>query len=1315
MMPSTTHPGNLLTRPLAATAAETVNRETMTPGKSGTPEKTGKPEKPWEFWIDVGGTFTDCIACSPDHQLIPSKVLSSAITKGRIERLADDSALVDSSRSDDPADFWIGYALRCLDGDGQPLFQSTVTTFDSNTGRLGLEQPLPDTITPGTPYELVSPEEAPILAIRRVLALRLEDPIPAVDVRLGTTRGTNALLTREGARTVLLTTRGFADVPLIGNQDRPRLFDLVIEKPQPLFERVIEVDERIDADGNVLDSPDLQPVQAALAQAHDDGIESVAICLLHSFANSAHEEQLEQSAREAGFHEISRSSRLSPLIKIVSRTDTTLVDAYLNPILRQYVTRLRKSLGSSSLKIMTSAGGLVDADRFVGKDSILSGPAGGVIGFSRIAEQAGFKQSIGFDMGGTSTDVSRYDGNYELEFETTKAGVRIVSPMLAIETVAAGGGSICDFDGVKLAVGPASAGADPGPACYGRGGPLTVTDLNVHLGRILPDHFPFPLDTNAVTNRLDRLRDQIARSPMGQNYSRTELAEGFLQIAIANMVRAIRNISVARGYDPADYVLVTFGGAGGQHACAIARELGIRDILVHPYAGILSAYGMGLADVRRFAQRSVLQPLDARTLNDLETVFTELTATATEEVRAEGIAERQIETPRRSLEIRYQGVEAAIAVPCPDDGDYATAYHELHLQLYGYTHQGRELEVTAARVEVVGTTADPPLETSTAVQRSPEPHSVRPVIFDSSECQAAVFLRENLHPGDSFAGPAILCESTSTLVIEPGYSAEITERDEVLIRQDTSEQAVAEVSTEADPVMLEIFNNLFASIAEQMGLTLQKTSFSTNVKERLDFSCAIFSATGDLVVNAPHIPVHLGAMSETVKRILADNPDMAPSDVFVTNDPYRGGSHLPDVTVVTPVHHADDGRLLFFTASRAHHAEIGGIVPGSMPPFSKNLGEEGALIRNFRLVDGGVSREDELRELLSSGTHPSRNVPENLADVSAQVAANNSGVVQLGRLVERYSLEVVAAYMGHIQRAACEKMRLALSAIPDGNYHRTDQLDNGATICVSISISGETAEVDFNGTSEVMDSNLNANLAIVTAACLYVFRCLINEDIPLNSGVLEPVTIHLPECLLNPPEQADPSHSAAVVGGNVETSQRVVDTLLGALGVAAASQGTMNNLTFGDETFGYYETICGGAGATPRAAGADAVHTHMTNTRLTDVEVIERRYPVRILEFSIRHGSGGHGQFPGGNGVVRRIQFLRELSVSILSERRGPTPPFGLDGGEPGAVGQNLLDPADGSAQKNLGGKVQLDILPGDILTILTPGGGAVGQVADSD
>ena len=1271
--------------------------------------------KLWEFWIDVGGTFTDCMACSPANDLVPRKVLSSAVTKGQVGEVTGTDRIVDPARIGDPPGFWIGYPLRCLDSAGQPLLEATVTDFDTNTGRLALNQVLSDSIEPGMSYELVSPEEAPILVIRLILGLRLDEPIPDVSVRLGTTRGTNALLTREGARTALVTTRGFADVPLIGNQDRPRLFDLTIRKPQPLFERVIEVDERIDADGQVLQPPELEPVQEALAQAHSDGIESVAICLLHSFSNSSHEEQVEQTARTAGFTEISRSSRLSPLIKIVSRTDTTLVDAYLNPILRQYVSRLRNSLGTSSLKIMTSAGGLVDADRFVGKDSILSGPAGGVIGFSRVAEQAGFDRSIGFDMGGTSTDVSRYDGSYEREFETTKAGVRIVSPMLAIETVAAGGGSVCDFDGVKLAVGPASAGADPGPACYGRGGPLTVTDLNVHLGRILPDRFPFPLDTRAVTSRLESLCDRIAESPMGRRYTPTELAEGFLQIAIANMVRAIRNISVARGYDPSDYVLVTFGGAGAQHACAIAKELGVRDVLVHPYAGILSAYGMGLADVRRFAQHSVLRPYDPQTIEALESVFLELENEATREVQDEGIPDDRIGKPRRTLEIRYQGVEAAIPVPCPETGDYAASYHELHQQLYGYTHDGRPLEITAARVEVIGTTADPPLATTSPVSRTPVPTQTQAVVFDANSQDTNVFLREELHPGDQFTGPAIVCESTSTVVIEPGYTARITERNEVLIQQDSRDQGIADVSTEADPVMLEIFNNLFASIAEQMGLTLQKTSFSTNVKERLDFSCAIFSATGDLVVNAPHIPVHLGAMGETVKRILSDNPDMSPGDVFVTNDPYRGGSHLPDVTVVTPVHHHEDGRLLFFTASRAHHAEIGGIVPGSMPPFSRSLGDEGVLIRNFRLVDQGASREDALRELLASGPHPSRNVPENLADVSAQVAANNSGVVQLGLLVQRYSLEVVAAYMGHIQQAASEKMRLALGEIPDGNYNRTDHLDNGSPITVSITIAGETAEVDFSGTGPVMDSNLNANRAIVTAACLYVFRCLINEDIPLNSGVLEPVTIHLPECLLNPPEHEDPARSAAVVGGNVETSQRVVDTLLGALGVAAASQGTMNNLTFGDETFGYYETICGGSGATPAAAGTDAVHTHMTNTRLTDVEVIERRYPVRVHEFSIRTGSGGTGRFPGGSGIVRRIEFLRPLSVSILSERRGPAAPFGLDGGQPGQLGQNLLQPFGKSDQQDLGGKVQLDVNTGDVLTIRTPGGGGVGLSDDSD
>jgi 5-oxoprolinase (ATP-hydrolysing) len=980
--------------------------------------------------------------------------------------------------------------------------------------------------------------------------------------------------------------------------------------------------------------------------------------------------------------------------------------------------------------------------------------------------------------------VSRFDGRYELEFETKKAGVRVVAPMLSIETVAAGGGSLCAFDGVKLVVGPGSAGADPGPACYGRGGPLTVTDVNLFLGRIVPARFPIPLDRPAVERHLERLCQEIAASPLGKSYTPLELAEGFVQIANANMVRAIRKISVARGYDPRDYVLITFGGAGGQHACAMARELGMRQVLSHPWSGLLSAYGIGLADIRRFGEQSVLTPWSTESVAALEPVFARLEAHARDEVIAEGLPPEAIAPPNRSLDLRYQGVEATINVPCPSNGNYASRYQELHQQLYGYKHAGRAIEIVAARVEVVGRTPDPPDAAGELVARKPLATETTTTWFDGVAHTTDVYYRDSVRPGDEIAGPAILCEPTSTIVVEPGFGISILSRGEVLLT-DMGTTARRDVSTDADPVMLEIFNNLFASIAEQMGITLQRTSFSTNVKERLDFSCAIFSPSGDLVVNAPHIPVHLGAMSETVKRIIADNPRMAPGDVYVTNDPYRGGSHLPDVTVITPVHHDETGELLFFTASRAHHAEIGGIVPGSMPPFSKNLAEEGVLIRNFKLVDAGESREADLKDLLLSARWPTRSVRDNLADVSAQVAANNSGVLRLRELVERYSLPVVHAYMRHIQDAAERKIRLALGAIPDGVYRFEDHLDQGSPIAVSITIAGDNATVDFTGTGPVilpdpaspplrnggvggsgepiaqvsiansphqpayagrppdrfaLDAavgglNLHANRAIVSAAVLYVFRCLINEDIPLNSGVLAPVRIVLPECLLNPPEHDDPEKCAAIVGGNVETSQRVVDVLLGALGAAAASQGTMNNLTFGDDTFGYYETICGGSGATRNADGADAVHTHMTNTRLTDAEVIERRYPVRVLEFSIRRGSGGRNFPPlakeglggsgesldqpplaakpqthrGGDGVLRRLKFLRTLGVSILSERRGPYRPFGLCGGSPGALGENTLQRAGSDTIEDLGGKVQVTVCPGDILTIATPGGGAYG------
>lgn len=1274
----------------------------------------------WEFWIDVGGTFTDCIYRRPDNSVSTLKVLSSGISKGIVDEISGTDRIVDTCRIGDSDGFWTGYTIRFLSESGRAIHTARVRKSQSANGLLGVEQLLPPHVTSGTRYELDAGEEAPILSIRRAMSLSLEESIPRVSVRLGTTRGTNALLTRTGARTAFVTTKGFRDILLIGNQDRPRLFDLAIQKPEPLFEQTVEIEERLDSTGGVLKTPDEDEVRFSLNQLRETGVESIAICLLHAFANDVHEQVVERIAREIGFSEISTSSRLSPLIRIVSRGDTTVADAYLNPILRDYVDRLRRSLGVSALRMMTSAGGLVDADQFVGKDSILSGPAGGVIGFSWVARQAGFEKSLGFDMGGTSTDVSRFDGRYEQEFETQKAGVRIVAPMLAIETVAAGGGSVCGFDGVRLFVGPQSAGADPGPACYGRGGPLTVTDINIFLGRVLPQHFPFPLDVDAVESRLMQLCDEITESPLGTNYDPIELAEGFRKIANANMVRALRRISVSKGYDPAEYVLVSFGGAGSQHACAMALELGIENVLIHPFAGILSAFGIGMADVRRFSERSVLTSWSGRSLPEaVDGCFDELATDTREQVRSEGIPEDRISLPQRSLDLRYLGVESTINVAEPADGLWLDAYEKLHRERYGYCHSGRELEIVAARVEVVGTMPTPSESPQVLVERIPAPVELVAAYFQGEAIQTPVFTRTQLLPGDCLEGPAIVCEPTSTVVIDPGFSARILSRGEILISasevsarnsiigtSEASEYKAADI----DPVTLEIFNNLFAAIAEQMGVTLQMTSFSTNVKERLDFSCAIFTPTGDLVVNAPHIPVHLGAMSETVKWLLADVVDLAPGDVYVTNDPFRGGSHLPDVTVITPVHDNVTGELIFLTASRAHHSEIGGIVPGSMPPFSKSLAEEGVLIRCFKLVDGGVAREAELRQLLKAGQWPSRSVENNISDVSAQVAANSSGVRQLNELVDRYSLSMVRACMERIQQAASQKMRMSLSGITDGVYSRVDYLDDGSPISVRVSISGDCASVDFTGTGPVLASNLNANKAIVTAAVMYSFRCLINEDIPLNSGVLEPIEIVLPECLLNPQSDDDPATCPAIVGGNVETSQRVVDVLLGALNVAAASQGTMNNLTFGDDSFGYYETICGGSGATHDADGADAVHTHMTNTRLTDPEVIERRYPVRLLEFSIRRDSGGAGRKRGGDGISRRIEFLKPLTVSLLTERRGTYAPFGLEGGEAGQVGSNWLRKCSLETDEQLPGKVQLDVSVGDVLTIETPGGGGFGK-----
>ena len=1328
------------------------------------------PGDRWQFWIDVGGTFTDCLARRPDGTLLRRKVLSSGVVKGAVEDLSNRELIVDSRLWSLPDNFWAGYSFHLLDSRGTVVDEAEIAYSDS---ALGLQTPLRVVPQIGQPFQIQSPEEAPILAIRLFRQLLLHEPIPPCVVRLGTTRGTNALLARRGAKVGFVTTRGHGDVLRIGYQNRPKLFELAIHKPEPLLSEVAEIDERTSADGSVLRPLDAEQARGQLLRLKSAGIDSLAICLLNAYANPAHEEQLAAIARDVGFREISASTRVSPLMKLVPRGDTTLVDAYLNPVLRSYVDRLAASLPGSDVRLLTSAGGLALPERFTGKDSILSGPAGGVVGFSRVAEAAGFAKAIGLDMGGTSTDVSRYDGRFEYEFETQKAGVRIVAPMLAIETVAAGGGSICRWDGVKLVVGPQSAGADPGPASYGRGGPLTVTDCNFYVGRLLPEYFPFPLDRAAAKRRLVELAEHspdlqspdhwsgcaanggsIGESPRPMVGALEALAAGLVRIANANMAQAIRSVSLAKGFDPRDYVLVAFGSAGPQHACAVAAELGIRQVLVHPDAGVLSALGIGLADTVKHRAAGVYRPL-GEAAPQLEDIFSRLSREATGDLVEDGARPEEISVAR-SLDLRYQGTDAPLAIAEPNGGDYAAAFAAEHRRLYGYEQPQRRVEVVAARVEALRR-AETVLPRSMRVAlHRPEATETRPLYCDGRWLEAPLYQRGSLAAGAAIAGPAIIVEPLTTTIIDPGWECEVLSGGELLLAREGESVGEGEGPPEPrlgrslalpadaaprtprpeprllpDPVLLELMSNHFTAIATQMGITLRNTATSVNVKERLDFSCAIFTSAGDLVVNAPHIPVHLGAMSETVKAIIADNPAMQPGDAFVTNDPYRGGSHLPDVTVVTPVFAApvqgstfqvqsqcaatlnlERGTLnpvLFFTASRAHHAEIGGITPGSVPPFSRNLAEEGVLIRNFKLIDAGRSRLDELRRLLAAGPHPSRSPETNLADIAAQLAANQQGAADLGRLVDQYSLPVVQAYMRHIQDAAHRKLQAALARLPPGRRDFIDHLDDGTPIRVAITIENESATIDFTGSGPVSPGNLNANRAIVTAAVMYVLRLLVGEDIPLNQGVLAPVKLVLPEGLLNPPAGARPEDCPAVVGGNVETSQRVVDVLLGALGLAAASQGTMNNLLFGDAKFGYYETICGGSGATLDADGADAVHTHMTNTRLTDPEVLEARYPVRLVEFAIRRGSGGRGKHRGGDGVIRRIEFLQPLTLSILSQRRGPYAPYGLAVGGSGALGKNTLQRADGTIEE-LAGSVQIDVHPGDLLSIETPGGGGWGE-----
>jgi 5-oxoprolinase (ATP-hydrolysing) len=1252
----------------------------------------------WQFWIDRGGTFTDVIAQRPDGAILVHKLLSE------------------------------------------------------NPGRY---------------------DDAPIQGIRDLLGLAPGEPIPAetiATIKMGTTVATNALLERKGDRTLLIITKGFGDALRIGYQHRPNIFAQQIVLPEMLYERVVEVNERYTAQGE-----EIVPLQIdddlirSLQTAYDTGIRACAIVLMHGYRYPHHELQLATIVRDLGFTQVSLSHQVSPLMKLVSRGDTTVVDAYLSPILRRYidslaerlrqrvVTALRDRAGKScELMLMQSNGGLTSADNFQGKDSILSGPAGGIVGAVKTSAMAGFTQIIGFDMGGTSTDVSHYNGEYERTLDTEVAGVRLRAPMMAIHTVAAGGGSILHYDGGRYRVGPDSAGAYPGPACYRNGGALTVTDANVLVGKLQSDCLPavfgttgdLPIDPAIVTAKFTELAASI-QAQTGDSRPLVEMAAGFLEIAIDKMATAIKKISSQRGYDVEDYTLCCFGGAGGQHACLLAEALGMKQILLHPYAGVLSAYGIGLADVRVLKEQAIELPLTPTQIPIVQTTIDRLTEIARSEINAQGIDLPEIQC---QLYLRYAGTDAPLAVNFdPDIAIIRSQFAAIYRQRYGFTLIDRDLIVESATVEAIGTVSTP-IEPMIIRSRtiSLVPQRTVSIYTKDRWYQTPVFDRQDLQPGDEIVGPAIVIEPTGTNVIEPDWVGQITERNDLVLTHNLTASPTPEgeavdseiepnssppapdsggakqlkvpqtwgggghtrletsqsreglgVPAQPDPVKLEIFNNLLKSIAEEMGIVLQNTSYSVNIKERLDFSCAIFDRAGQLIANAPHIPVHLGSMSETVTSLIRAKT-VEPGDVYISNNPYNGGTHLPDITAITPIFLPHETTPIFYVASRGHHADLGGITPGSMPPYSTSIEQEGILIDNFQLVAKGQFRLAELLALLTDCHYPARNPQQNIADLQAQIAANERGVRALLATIERYGVETVTAYMQHVRDNAEESVRRAISVLNPGSF--SYPMDDGCEIRVQIEIDRATrsAKIDFTGTSAQQQTNLNAPLAICKAVVLYVFRTLVADDIPLNAGCLAPLQIIVPEGSM-----LHPQYPAAVVAGNVETSQAIANALYGALGIMAASQGTMNNFTFGNNRYQYYETICGGSGAGATFNGTDAVQTQMTNSRLTDPEVLEWRYPVLVDEFAIRHGSGGVGKYNGGNGVIRRIKFREPMTAAILSGHRA-IPPFGLNGGAAGSIGRNSVNRWNGEINR-LNGRAEVQMEAGDVFEIETPGGGGFG------
>ena len=1201
-------------------------------------------ERPkWQFWIDRGGTFTDIIGRSPKGDISTHKLLSENSTQYK---------------------------------------------------------------------------DAAIQGIRDLLCLKDEEDIPIdqIDsIKMGTTVATNALLERKGENTLLAISSGFADILRIGYQQRPKLFSLDIKLPDMLYSNIVEIEERIDINGKIIKKLDPIETKKLLKDAFDQGFKSIAIVLMHGYRHQSHEKQVSTIAKKIGFEQISVSHRVSPLMKIIPRGDTTVVDAYLSPILRRYVNQVKSALGPAQkgfgkLMFMQSNGGLTDANYFQGKDAILSGPAGGVVGMVKTGEKVGLDKLIGFDMGGTSTDVCHFNGEYERTLETKVAGVILRSPMMLINTVAAGGGSILHFDGSRYRVGPDSAGAYPGPACYRNGGPLTVTDCNVMLGKLNPEFFPKifgpnanqNLDLSLVKKKFTALAKEISLETM-KTVTPSAVAEGFLSIAVESMANAIKKISVQRGYDVSNYALSCFGGAGGQHACLVADRLGIKKIHLHPYAGVLSAYGIGLAESRKINDLAVELPLEKGVIDHLSKSFTKLHFDGKEDLVSQNLNENLFQYTDR-VYLRYQDSDTSLGVKFENVEGMKLCFENTHRARFGFISPEKLVIIESIQVEV--SCQSEQFESNKIIPNKIKTKSLTTQdVFINGKLEETIFYnRDEIKPNEKLSGPAVIIEPTSTIIVEPGWEATLKESNDLILTRTQKIKRASAIGTSVDPIMLEIFNNLFMNVAEQMGMVLENTASSVNIKERLDFSCALFSPTGNLVANAPHVPVHLGSMSECIKTIIRENSStMNPGDAFLINAPYNGGTHLPDITLIKPVFDDNNENVIFYVATRGHHADIGGTVPGSAPANSTHVKEEGVLIDNFTIVSKGVFLENEIYNLLSLAEFPARNIKQNIADLKAQVAAAEKGSQELIKVIKHYGLEVVHAYMGHVQDNAEESVRRVLDVLSDSSF--TYKMDDGHQVVVSISVDkvNRTATIDFTGTSNQHPGNYNAPSSICYAAVLYVFRCLVDDEIPLNDGCLKPLNLIIPKRSM-----INPQYPAAVFSGNVETSQYIVDTLLGALGEFAASQGTMNNFIWGNDKVQNYETICGGSGASINQPGCSAVHTHMTNSRLTDPEVLEWRFPVQLESFSIRKNSGGKGLNMGGDGVDRRMRFLETMTVNIIAGHR-KIPPYGLSGGESGALGENYVIHSDESVTR-LGTKGQVEVGENDLFILKTPGGGGFGK-----